>query len=174
MQTTAHPTVTRLRDCQDSAKFWAENLGLYADEMASLADRYAIGAALISVVTGVAAWGTIAASTAWWGQAAVGVMAFTAAVVAIVPMTRGYGECAKAAAPLVTLYGNALGSLTDAIEGLEANPADPDAHALAQKAIDAFQEVKKAKDALRPLPRRLQEQRNAQKRPPAPPPVPIT
>lgn len=152
----------RLKECLESAGFWANHLNLYSDSMQALADRYAISASLISAVTGLGAWGTIAASTKWWGQAAVGVMAFAAAGAAVIPKVRGYSDCALKAAPLSTEYGKVLGTLEDALNELRSG--NPNAQTHAREAIAAFEDAKRKKDALKPFPRQLQEEIDEQRK----------
>ena len=144
----------RLTECIESARFWANNLNSYSDKMQSLADRYAITASLISTVTGLAAWGMIAASPKMWAQVLLGVLAFAAAAVALIPKVRGYGECAVKAAPLSTEYGKVLGDLQDALSELQSG--SPKAQTDSRAAVDAFQKTKEKKDALKPFPRKLE------------------
>jgi hypothetical protein len=123
--------------------------------MQRLADGYAIAAAVISTVTGLAAWGALAALSAWWAQVAVAVMATATAVVNVIPKVRGYADCAAKAAPLATEYGRSLGELQNAIEALKGHA--PGAKVQALKALDRFQVVKEKKDGLRPLPAELEK-----------------
>ena len=152
----------RLKECIESAGFWASHLNLYSDSMQVLADRYAIITSLISAVTGLGAWGTIAASTKWWGQAVVGVMAFAAAGMAVIPKVRGYSECALKAAPLSTEYGSVLGGLEDALSELQSGNQNAQTHS--REAIAAFEDAKKKKDALKPFPTELQKEIDAQRK----------
>src|ERR1035441_4115114 len=105
MPNGANISEARLTECIDSSRFWANHLNSYSDKMQALADGYAISASLISTITGLAAWGMIARTPKLWAQVLVGAMAFAAAVVAMVPKVKGYGECAVKAAPLSTEYG---------------------------------------------------------------------
>lgn len=136
--------------CEESAGFWAANIGRFAARMQRISDRYAITAAVISTITGLAAWGALAASNAWWAQLAVAVMATAAALVNVIPKVRGYAECAAKAAPLATDYGRSLGELEDAIAAVKAQA--PDAQVHARQALDAFHQIKQKKDSLRPFP----------------------
>lgn len=157
---------SRLDDCIQSADFWAAHIGLYSDWMQTLSDRYAIGAALLSTVTGLTIWGSVSGSGALWAQAAAGVMAFLAAAAAIVPKVRGYGDCARQAAPLSAEYGHSLGELQDALDAVSAGRAK--AQAAARKAVENFEAIKVKKDALRPYPRKLQAVVDAQRSKAAP------
>ncbi|MFI5387675.1 MAG: hypothetical protein ACHQ50_16320 [Fimbriimonadales bacterium] len=123
--------------------------------MQLLADRYAISTSLISIVTGLGAWGTIAASTQWWGQAVVGLMAFAAAGMAVIPKVRGYSDCAIKASPLSTDYGRVLGDLEDALGELQSS--NPNAQAHAREAVAAFEDIRTKKNALKPFPSELQK-----------------
>lgn len=155
MPNGANISQQRLMECIDSARFWANHLNSYSDKMQTLADRYAITASLISTITGLAAWGTIVASPKLWAQVLVGVMAFAAAVVAVIPKVRGYSECAVKAAPLSTEYGKVLGDLEDALGELQSSNQNAQTHS--RQAVDAFQGIKAKKDSLKPFPRDLEE-----------------
>jgi hypothetical protein len=156
MPNGANISEARLTECIVSARFWANHLNSYSDKMQALADGYAISASLISTITGLAVWGMIAASPKLWAQVLVGAMAFAAAAVAVVPKVKGYGECAVKAAPLSTEYGKVLGDLEDALTELQSH--NPSAQTDSRAAVDAFQVVKAKKDALKPFPRRLEEE----------------
>ena len=156
MPEVANVSEQSLTECIVSAEFWATHLNLYSANMQALADRYAIITSLISAVTGLGAWGTIAASTKWWGQAVVGVMAFAAAIVALIPKQRGYGECALKAAPLSTEYGRVLGPLRNAQAELKSG--NPNAQTHSQEAIAAFNDVRQKKNDLKPFPSELQKE----------------
>jgi hypothetical protein len=146
----------RLAECVQSARFWTSNLARYADRMQTLADRYAIAAAAISTVTGLAVWGTISSSVGLWGQVAVSLMAFAAAAAAFIPKTKGYGECAVKASSLSSDYGHVYGTLLDASKELQSGDSEAQTHA--RRAVDAFEAVRAEKQRLRPYPSRLQQQ----------------
>ena len=150
---------SRVRECEVSARFWATEIGLYAERMRKRADRYAIISALLSTLTGLGVWSTLAASTQWPAVLVVSLVALAAAAVAVIPQVRGYGECAEAAASLGPRYGHVLGELRDALDMLHGG--HPDGPSLARQAVKEFEEVKAAKDALRPYPADLQEKINA-------------
>jgi len=158
MANGANTSEESLTQCIKSAIFWADKLPLYSAKMQGLDDRYAIITSLISVVTGLGAWGTIAASTKWWGQAVVGVMAFAAAVVGVIPKQKHYGECALKAAALSTDYGNVLFPLQNALAELKS--VNPNAQAHSQEAVAAFNKVREAKNLLRPFPEELEKERH--------------
>lgn len=148
-------SIPTLEGCRLSAEFWAGHIGSFADKMQSRADQFAIAAALLSTITGLSAWGSIAASAALWAQLVVGFMAIAAAVASIVPKVRKYAECAFKAAPLASEYGRSLGELQDAIEAIKSQA--PNAQAQAAQALKAFYDTKKKKDTLVPFPRELEE-----------------
>jgi hypothetical protein len=150
-----------LNEYIESARFWADHIQLYSDGMQTLSDRYAIGAALISAFTGLAIWGTISSSPLFLAQAAPSTMAFCAAAAAIIPKIKGYGNCALNAAPLSTDYTHSLAELLNAQEAVKSGR--PKAQLSARKAVAGFEAVKAKKDALRPYPRRLQDQWDAQR-----------
>ncbi|HWR16690.1 MAG TPA: hypothetical protein VN577_17830 [Terriglobales bacterium] len=151
---TANISQRRMIECIVSAGYWANHLNLYAEKMQVRADRYTIVASLISVVTGLSAWGAIAAKTGWWAQALVGVMAFAAAAVSVIPKVRGYGECAIKAAPLATEYGAALGMLEDAVLEMQSDKQEQlqSAQIHARQALNVFDSIRAKKNALRPFP----------------------
>jgi len=146
----------RLTECIPDARFWANHLNSYSERMQSLADWYAIVATLISTITGLTAWKMVAASPKPWAQVLVAVMAFAAAVVAFIPKVKGYGDCAVKSAPLSTEYGKVYGDLLDALNDIRSG--NPNAQFHAQAAVAAFQHAKEKKDALRPFPRKLEEE----------------
>jgi len=150
---------SRVRECEVSARFWAAEIGLYAQDMRKLADRYAIISALLSALTGLGVWSTLAASTQWPAVLVVSLVALAAAAVAVIPQVKGYGACAEAAASLGPRYGHVLGELNDALDRLHGGHSD--GPSLALQAVKEFEEVKAAKDTLRPYPVKLQEKINA-------------
>ena len=141
-----------------SAEYWTTHINLYSEKMQELADGYGIAASLISTITGLAAWMTIVTSPAWWAQFLVGLMAFAAAAVAIIPRVRHYSECAAAAAPLATGYADALTELQNALDEIHKNAANAQDHA--REAVTGFRSVKAKKDALKPFPWKLEEEIN--------------
>ena len=173
MPAIANISEARLNGCIVSANFWAPKLNVYSADMQDLADRYAIIASLISAVTGLAAWGTIAASTKWWGQVLVGVMAFAAAVVAVIPKVRGYSDCALKAASLATEYGQVLGDLEDSLNELQSHDQNAQSHS--QAAVGEFEKIREKKNNLRPFPKKLakelDEKRKELEKQPGPIPV---
>jgi hypothetical protein len=149
---------TRVKECEVSARFWASEIGSYAQHMRELADRYAIVSALLSTLTGLGVWSILAASNRWPAVLAVSLVALAAAAVALIPKNKGFGACAEAAASLEPRYGHILGDLKDALELLKRDPAA--GQALALQAVTDFEQVKAAKATLKPYPTALQEKIN--------------
>jgi hypothetical protein len=153
-----NPTISesRVQECLESARFWATEIGPYAHRMRVRADTLALIAAGLSAVTGLGIWSTVTASTWWPAVVVVSLVSLTSAVVAAVPKIMKYGECAEAAAPLGPRYGSVLGKLMDALEMLRKN--DPNAQACASEAVKEFEDIRAAKEALKPYPAALEEQ----------------
>jgi hypothetical protein len=148
----------RLQECETSASFWATEIGRYADLMRKRADNYSIASALLSALTGLGVWSTLAASTQWPVVLLVSLVALVAAAVAAIPRIKGYGECAQAAALLGPRYGHAVGELRDVLGMLQSR--NPDAGARAAQAVKEFEDVRAAKEALKPYPAELQRRIN--------------
>jgi hypothetical protein len=155
------PTVSqpRVEECERSARFWALELAPWADEMSALADRYAIVAAILSALSGLAVWPVIEGLPGLKGRIIVSVVALASSVSILIPKIRGYAECAKSAFSIGERYGDVLGALVDAREKFVAK--DPNAPMLGRLAVEKFQEVRKAKEALKPYPRDLELKRKA-------------
>lgn len=153
--------IDHLEMCKVSAEFWATHLPQYSARMQSLADNYAISASLISAVTGLGVWGMMAKSPHLWAQVVVGLMAFAASVVAVIPTVKHYGDCAANARQLSTEYGDALGDIVEAMEELQAGASEGDSNAKA--ALAKFQDVRARKSALNPFPQALQDQVNKER-----------
>lgn len=155
-----HISVERVKECKASAKFWTESLGSYAAKMDRRSDTYAIISVILSSLTGLAVWSTLAASTEVYAVAIVSAVAFTSAVVAAIPTIRGYSDCAKASRSLSTDYGDIYGDLCDALEALSSDK--PSVHHEAQQTVALFEQIRERKQMLKPFPAKLQALRNAQ------------
>jgi len=147
---------SRARECEESARFWTTAIGPYAHRMRKRADNYAIIAALLSTLTGLGVWSTLAASTQWPAVLAVSIVALIAAAVTVVPQIKGYAACAEAVAGLGPRYGHVLGELMDALDMLRRG--DSNALAPLRQAVDEFEKVRADKQALKPFPADLQKE----------------
>jgi hypothetical protein len=147
---------SRARECEESARFWTTAIGPYAHRMRKRADNYAITAALLSTLTGLGVWSTLAASTRWPAVLAVSIVALIAAAVTVIPQIKGYAACAEAAAALGPRYGHVLGELIDALEMLDRG--HPDGPYCVRQAVKEFEEVRTDKQALKPYPADLQKE----------------
>jgi hypothetical protein len=156
----AHVSAARVMECIDSARFWAEGLGLYANSMSNRVDGWAITAAALSTVTGLGVWSTVAGSNKPEAVVAVSAVAFLSAIAALIPKIRGYADCAKNARTLSTRYGSALGDLMDALEMLRNG--DMEAGAQAKAAVAKFEATRAEKGDLKPFPAKLQKLRSQQ------------
>lgn len=143
-------SLDRVRECEESARFWAVELGPFANRMNDLADRYALWSAGLSALTGLGVWSTLVASTLWPVVVLVSAVAVASAVVAMVPRVKGYGDRAKAAASLAPRYGNVLGELIDVRQMFEKN--NPDAPAVAKLVVERFESLKREKDTVKGVP----------------------
>jgi len=149
----------RLETCIYSAQFWATNLGRFAEQIRKRADNYTIASVILSAVTGLGVWPMLAASTEWPAKLAVSIVALATTVVTTIPRIKGYAECAPVAQELGRRYGRVLGQLMDAREMLrKGHPED------ALKAIAEFEEIRAAKQALKPYPTDLQIELDKQRK----------
>lgn len=157
MTTTATiaPVVTtpitrkHLQICLDSASFWVEELPRYADRNQKKADLFALLSGIVATLTGLAVWPSLNDNPSAWAKGMVSGAAFVAAVLALVPRVKNYGENAGQARELCTRYGRLKGQLTDLVR---EHPPDS---AMARLVIAEFDATKEKKDALRDLPDRL-------------------
>ena len=150
MPDAANISEQNIIECIASARLWTIHISPYSAKMQTIADRYAIAASLLSTITGLAAWGTIAASPRLWAQVLVGLMAFAAAAVAVIPKVIGYSDCAVKAAPLSAEYGKVLGKLLNAQDELLSGNSN--AQADSKEAIEEFDQIRARKQALKPFP----------------------
>jgi hypothetical protein len=135
-------------------------MGHYASDLQQKADIYAIAAALLSAITGLAVWPLIASSTSLWAKLIVSVMALTSTVVAIVPKTFNYADGSRTATKLAVEYGHHIGTLNDALYSLKKGIYVDEA--ALNRIRDAFEVTRAEKEALRPFPEKLQEKHNAE------------
>jgi hypothetical protein len=149
----------RVKECEESARFWAKNLGFYAQTMRQRADNFAIISAILSGVTGLAVWTTIAASTKWPAILVVSLVSISSSIVGVIPQIKKYGECAESAACLAPRYGNVLGKLTDALATFHNGHSHE--NELVEAVVKEFEAIKADKDKLKPLPTKLQAEIDA-------------
>ena len=152
-------TKQRIDGCLASATHWADQLPVFANRMQRLADRYAILAAILSAITGLAAWGAIAQSGSGWARGLAALVGLTAAVVGIVPRVKNYAEAASKSRELASQYGSIKGRLLDAQAWLGHGASD----VVLRQLVADFESVKKSKDLLVPYPAEAQAARNEQK-----------
>jgi hypothetical protein len=106
-QSVSDVSEVRARECESSARFWAEDLGPFASEMTGRAERYATYSAVLSAITGLGVWTTLVESAKWPAVILVSLVAFLSAFVVSIPKIKGYPERAKSAASLSSRYGKA-------------------------------------------------------------------
>jgi hypothetical protein len=134
--------------CQRSALFWVDELPRYADRQQRTADAWAIAAGVLGAVTSLSIWPVLGQDSSPFAKFAISAVALLAAVCALVPRVKNYGEMAGQARELSSQYGSLVGELADLAN---MKPLDQQqAHAL----ITRFQSTKEKKDALRGLPDR--------------------
>lgn len=138
----------RLRKCLASAGYWVIALPTYADRMQALADRWALAAGMLAILTGLAVWTKVAESGSVWAEAVVAAAAVLAGVFALVPRIKNYGELAGSARELGAqakhLYGELLDLWCDKDNCLDSE--------VAKERVRNFEAVRKDKDRLRYLP----------------------
>lgn len=134
----------------EDAAFWTNRLPRYAAGMLSRADRYAVLAGTLSAVTGLSIWGTVAASADPRAQIAVGFVGLAAAVVALIPKTCGFADCAQNAFDIDADYAKVEGGLIVALQGLQAG--QPGAMQAAEAARQKLGEIRARKERLHPYP----------------------
>jgi hypothetical protein len=156
-EVTGPISIERVQKCVTSAEFWAPRIEVYGQSMRKRANFYAIVSALLSILTGLAVWTKVAASTEPLIVVIVAVVAFAAAAATAIPQIIGYGVCAGAATSLGPRYGHAQGELIDALAALKKDPDG--AQAFARKAVEEFESVKAAKALLQPYPDKLEKER---------------
>jgi hypothetical protein len=117
--------------------------------MQEIADRWAIAASILGLITGLAVWATVAQSTTLWAQAAVTAVALATGICGVIPRIRNYGEMAGSARGLIPRYARSSGELRSLWEHQDWLDRPQ-----AQTVIGTFEAIKEAKDQLRYLPTR--------------------
>ena len=141
-------TRERIATCLDSAQFWARELPRYADRMQRLADAWSIAAGVLAALASLSVFPLLSTSAADWGRWVVAAAALLAAVCAMIPRVRSYGELAGQAREVSSRYGRLTGDLMDLARG----PALDQERA--RYVVTEFQATKEKKDSLRGLPDR--------------------
>lgn len=144
--------VSDIQACLDSALYWVGALPRYANRMQLTADVFAIVAAVLGVVTGLAIWGTVAESDTYQAQFLVTGVALLAGICAVVPRILNFGEMAGSARGLIARYARSAGELRRYWEHQEWLDRPQ-----AETVIETFEAIKEAKDQLRYLPTRPSE-----------------
>jgi hypothetical protein len=136
--------------CLNSARYWDAVLPAYANQMQRLADRWAILSGALAAVGGLGVWATISKDARTWAQFVVSAVAFAAAIAALVPRVKSYGEMAGQARQLLPNYGRVEGLLGDVLDNFDTTD-----DARVRKIVVDFNTVKALKDTtLRHLPRK--------------------
>src|SRR6185312_2045221 len=131
-----------------SATFWTRELPIYADGRQRWADAWAIAAGILAAATSLAIFPVLGDDSSDLEKVVVSVVAFAAAICALIPRIRNYGELAGQARELASRYGSLKGDL------LDLSKADPVDQERARTIVTEFQAAKEKKDSLRGLPDR--------------------
>jgi hypothetical protein len=142
----------RVETCLRSATFWVVALPKYADRQQRKADLWAIAAGVLAALTGLAIFPVLTDSSTDLEKVLVSLVAFVAAICALVPRVMNYAEFAGQARELSSRYGGVVGDLTDLAQ---AKSYDSE---MARRVVEAFEAIKENKDALRGLPDRAAEE----------------
>jgi hypothetical protein len=138
----------RIAVCLASATFWTRELPRYADGRQRWADAWAIAAGILAAATSLSIFPVLGDDSTDAQKWVVSIFAFAAAICALIPRIRNYGELAGSARELASRYGSLEGDLLDLSK---ADPVDQDR---ARTIVTDFQATKEKKDALRGLPDR--------------------
>jgi len=138
----------RIAVCLASATFWTRELPIYADGRQRWADAWAIAAGILAAATSLAIFPVLGDDSSDLEKVVVSVVAFAAAICALIPRIRNYGELAGQARELASRYGSLEGDL------LDLSKADPVDQERARTIVTEFQAAKEKKDSLRGLPDR--------------------
>ncbi len=141
-------TRERISTCLDSAQFWARELPRYADRQQRRADAWSIAAGLLAAIASLSIFPILTSNAADFGKWVVSAIALLAAICALVPRVRSYGELAGQAREVASRYGRLTGDLMDLAR------ADPLDQERARYIVTEFQATKEKKDSLRGLPDR--------------------
>ena len=138
----------RVDGCLRSATFWVGELPKYADRQQRNADAWAIAAGILASLTGLSIFPIATDTSPDSVKVVVSIVAFAAALCALVPRVKNYGELAGQARELTSRYGGVVGDLLDLakMEALDSDAARP--------VVEEFEAIKEKKDGLRGLPDR--------------------
>jgi len=149
----------RVKECEESARFWASELPKYADRKQAWADFWSITAGLLAAVTSLAIFPVVTETSPDWAKFVVAGFALLSAVCALMPRVKNYGELAGQARELTSRYGGLIGDLLDLSEAAEPFPSDA-----ARLVVEDFESIKAKKDALRDLTNRSAAQKRRARR----------
>jgi hypothetical protein len=138
----------RITNCLRSASVWVEELPRYADRQQRRADFWAILAGILAALTSLAIFPVLDESATAPAKVAVSTVALAAAICALVPRVKNYGELAGQARELSSRYGGIVGDLLDLSVAGQIDQEQ------ARLVVNEFESIKERKDALRDLPDR--------------------
>jgi hypothetical protein len=141
-------TRERIATCLESALFWARELPRYADRQQRRADAWSIAAGVLAALTSLSVFPLMSSTVADAGKWIIAGLALAAAVCALIPRVRSYGELAGQAREVSSRYGRLTGELMDMVR---AEWVDQER---ARYVVTEFQATKEKKDSLRGLPDR--------------------
>lgn len=143
------PSKDRITECFKSAVQWTKMLPKYADVEQRRADRFAIAAGVIAVLTGASIYPVVDTVDNLLVRYLLAVPALIAAVLAVFPQVKNYGEMAGRARELASSYGVIRGRLQDAVVDYDVFDAET-----LRAMVDDFGVLRAKKDQLRDLPLR--------------------
>jgi hypothetical protein len=143
------PSKERVNDCLKSASHWVSELPNYADSQQRRADWFAICAGVVAAVTGASIYPVAENVTNTTARVLLAAPALLAAVLAVFPQVKNYGEMAGRARELSSSYGDMTGRLRDAVSNYDVTDT-----ATLKTTLDDFGNLKAKKDQLRDLPPR--------------------
>lgn len=136
----------RVKECEESARFWTSELPRYADRKQAWADFWSILAGILAAVTSLAIFPVLNEGSPDWAKYVVSGFAFVSAICALIPRVKGFAELSGQARELSSRYGGVVGDLLDLVEAPDPFPADA-----ARAVVDEFESIKAKKDSLRGL-----------------------
>jgi hypothetical protein len=136
----------RVKECEESARFWTSELPRYADRKQSWADFWSILAGVLAAVTSLAIFPVLNDGSPDWAKYVVSGFAFVSAICALIPRVKGFAELSGQARELSSRYGGVVGDLLDLVEAPDPFPADA-----ARAVVAEFESIKAKKDSLRGL-----------------------